>query len=228
MLVAAWAGSKFSGWENEKLQDKKSSTDAEVEQLCRAFESATFNADEVPGFVPVPSVTKLKEWKEVCDQMEHANLMVCGPRGVGKTTLVKSLLRGERGMMHIPLEPCSVDHFYWSILEVLQCKFEGIPPKALVKRSLSHIHKKGGRKPTIVVEVNEKCDARQMMQLLVEIKTVGTDFDCKGRYFKCLRGMTDESRKDVLQQVKKGELSLAEMTTTCNYIKKMSEINSLS
>ena len=101
--------------------------------------------------------------------------MVCGPRGVGKTTLVKWLLRGERGMIHIPLEPCSVDQFYLSILQLLQCNFEGMDKKNLVERSLLHIHTRGGRKPTFVVEVNEKCDASQMMQLLVEMKTLGSD-----------------------------------------------------
>ena len=77
--------------------------------------------------------------------------------------------------MHITLEPSSVDQFYSSILQLLQCKFEGINQKTLVKQSLSHIRASGGKKPTLVVEVNEKCDTSQMMQLLVEIKTLGSD-----------------------------------------------------
>lgn len=50
--------------------------------------------------------------------------------------------------------------------------------------------------------------------------------DCKGSYFKSLRGMAEDARKQVLDQVKNAEISLTELSSRCKYIKKMAEIQS--
>ena len=47
------------------------------------------------------------------------NVMVIGPRGSGKTTLVLKALHGKSGVVHVQLEPCSRDAFYSEILDTI-------------------------------------------------------------------------------------------------------------
>ena len=96
--------------------------------------------------------------------------MVCGLRGVGKTTVMQKAFENEVGVIHVQLDPCSVDRFYSSILEYVNFKHEGIEKASLVKKALEEIKTRGGKKPCFVLEINEKCDAHQMMSVLVEMK----------------------------------------------------------
>ena len=46
-----------------------------------------------------------------------SSFMVCGPRRVGKTTVMQKALEGEVGVMYLQLDPRNVDNFYSSVLD---------------------------------------------------------------------------------------------------------------
>ena len=96
--------------------------------------------------------------------------MICGPKGVGKTTVMLKVLHGEPGVMHISYDPCTVDNFYTSLLSGVCYKYEQVDKASLVIKALRQIKDKGGRKPTFLVDLNEKCDTEQPMHLLVVMK----------------------------------------------------------
>ena len=85
-----------------------------------------------------------------------------GPRRVGKTTVM------QKALEYLQLDPCNVDNFYSSVLDNVRFKYEGINKVSLVKNSLEEIQRKGGKKPTFAVEINEKCDAHQLMLCLLK------------------------------------------------------------
>lgn len=50
-----------------------------------------------------------------------------------------------------------------------------IPSKELIRQALDAIHDRRGNKPTFIIEVNEKCDEKQLTQLLLQLKEWGSD-----------------------------------------------------
>ena len=48
--------------------------------------------------------------------------------------------------------------------------------------------------------------------------------DCKGGYFKPLRGMDPTARKELLQEISDGDMSFNELASSCKYAKKMRDI----
>lgn len=78
--------------------------------------------------------------------------------------------QGVKGVVQISTNPITIDDFYASILGFIQFKYEGINKKDLVHKALKEIQKRGGKKPTLIVELDEKCEATQLMPLLIELK----------------------------------------------------------
>ena len=95
---------------------------------------------------------------------------------------MKKAFEDLEAVVPVRLDPCSVDEFYSSILECVGFKYDGINKRFLVKKALQQIKSKGGRKPTFVVEINEKCDPQQLISVLVQVKSLGAD-SCLANFF---------------------------------------------
>ena len=140
---------------NVKLQQKKGNFDlVEMPQLQSKLRSLILNKS--------PRVNE--------------TIMICGPRGVGKSTLVSSSLAGIAGVVHICVEgKCAMDDFETNILEVVKFKSSDLPKKNLIHQALCDITNRGRNPPIIVVEVNSQCDDRSLCELLLRMKEWGAD-----------------------------------------------------
>ena len=99
--------------------------------------------------------------------MQFPTYLVCGPKGVGKTTAVHKALEGEPGVVHVPLDPCTVDNFYSSILHLVGSKYHDIDKISLVQNALQCIREWKGKKPT---------DSDNLKDLIVEPKLLGSEY----------------------------------------------------
>ena len=74
-----------------------------------------------------------------------------------------------------------------------------------------------------IFELFENCDIKDQTVSRSKRGQI-SKLDCKGSYFKPLRAIEPEARKQLLQQVADGELSFSELAASCKYAKKMSAI----
>ena len=73
-----------------------------------------------------------------------------------------------------------------------------------------------------VFERFEDCEVKD--QGLSRAQRRVSKLDCKGGYYKPLRGIDPSTRKELLQQVSDGEMSFGELASSCKYAKKMRDI----
>ena len=80
----------------------------------------------------------------------------------------------------------------------------------------------------IVLKIFEKfevCDVKdQGLSRTQRAATRVSKLDCKGGYFKPLRGMDPIARRELLQQVLDGGMSFSELASACKYAKKMRDV----
>ena len=169
-MIAAVTATLLSAYFSAKQRKKNRSTKQDIEELSTILENATLDVDDIEYYVPVPRIMEIKNTREL-----HRTIMVCGPRRVGKTTIVQKALEGEHGIIHIRLHSFTVDEFYRRILERVKFKYAEIDPSHLINNALARIKKKGGRKPIIVVDIDEKCSMDQALRLLIVMKQLGSD-----------------------------------------------------
>lgn len=150
-----------------------SSTSFLVGSLSNTLESNMLEELQVEKFVHTPIVEGLKV--RLTSTKARSQTLVCGPRGVGKSTAVYKAMEGEKGVVHVALSPCSLQNLYGSMLTTLRFKHENIDGKTLIMQALEDIRKRRGNKPTFIVEVNEKCGEQELTQLLLELKDLGSD-----------------------------------------------------
>ena len=154
-----------------KVEEMKKVYIKDVRSLKEALEKATVQACDRPQhYVAVPDVDHIKSISETFDPSSYEpSIMVCGPRGVGKSTIMQKAFEDKKGVIHVQPDPVTVDNFYAAILGFAMLKESSINKRKLVLEALKEIE---GRKPTLVVEINEKCGADHLMALLVELKKV--------------------------------------------------------
>lgn len=78
---------------------------------------------------------------------------------------------------------------------------------------------------TQIFEKYESCDVKdQVLSCNQRAVTRISKLDCKGGYFKPLRGMDCVTRKELLQQVCDGDASFNDLSSSCKYAKNMRDI----
>ena len=76
-----------------------------------------------------------------------------------------------------------------------------------------------------IFEKFEECELKdQSLSRAQRGATRNSKLDCKGGYFKPLRGIDPSTRKELLQQVLDGDLSFRELASSCKYAKKMRDV----
>ena len=129
-----------------------------------------FDKLEVEHYVSTPTVEKLE-----LKPLPYYQMLVCGPRRVGKSTAVYKAMEGKSAVIHIALHSCSVETFFSAALKSLRFKHHEIPDETLLIQALENIKRRGGNKPTVMVEVNEKCNEKELTSLLLRFKDWGSD-----------------------------------------------------
>ena len=172
-IVGAVIASKMMGTENVKLEEVKNSTTEDIRKLSYALEKAKMTVGEIEHYVPVEAVTEVREQQQPWEQ--NVTVLVHGPRGVGKSTVMQVALRDVEGIVHVAPNPFDVENLYSSILLAVGVKPQDKANDMLVISALRKIKERGGTKPTFVVDVNEKCDEKRLMAVLIEMKKLVAD-----------------------------------------------------
>lgn len=181
-----------------KLEEVKKLYVEDVSKLSDALENSIIPFVGGPSYISVPAVEKIRS---IHPTRYAPSMMVCGPRGVGKSTVMNMAFEGVKGIIHIKLNPVTIDQFYASILRFVDFKCDSINKEHLVHKALMEIRKRDGKKPTFFVEVDEKCEADKLLTLLLELKTLVSE----NRLANCFI-VTSTSRASLLIPVTLHEL----------------------
>ena len=88
--------------ENVKLEERKRSMKEDVDQLSDALQKAMMEEYDKENYVPVASGDELYiDMQVLSDVNNNLTLLVHGPRGVGKTTVMQHSLNCVKGVVHI-------------------------------------------------------------------------------------------------------------------------------
>lgn len=76
-----------------------------------------------------------------------------------------------------------------------------------------------------IFDLFQSCDIKdQKLSRSQRGSLINSKLDCKGVNFKPLRGLASKSRKELLLKVRNHQLSFPELSTSCKYIKKMTDV----
>ena len=107
-------------------------------------------------------------------------IIVTGPRGSGKSTLVQHCLAGKAGAVRIFLDPrsdFSVEEFAENVMHKigLPRTEPGTKAKGLLYLALEELCERQEELPIIVVEADHRCTPGQLRSLLILMKQYGAD-----------------------------------------------------
>ena len=113
-------------------------------------------------------------------------ILVCGPRGAGKTTIVSELLKETKGIVRIPISKMgTLDDVFEQLLDGLGMKRlpVGTTRRMMIESVLKQISEERKTKtkdkdkiwPTLLFEVNSQCSSKELQDLLVLLKEWGGD-----------------------------------------------------
>ena len=192
----------YQASQNRKLEEGKE-VYVSIKRLTEAFESATLNIKGKP--VPVPSVETIQMKMSAQSRDEFAvTYMLCGPRGVGKSTAMLMALKDKKKVIRVQPDPVTVENLYAALVGFASLKQTGLDNEQVARGAFKAIQEKGGEIPTLIVEVNEKCTEKQLELLLVELKKLVSE----DRLVNCLI-VASTSRASLLLSVTLSELRVA-------------------
>lgn len=113
------------------IERRKLSTDFLVSTLSKTLEDNHLKKMNVKNLVCTPVMGDLKLLK--------SEQLICGLRGVGKSTAVHMAMESKKGVVHVALSPCRLENFYSSILETLRFRHSNIEDKVLIRQTLEEI-----------------------------------------------------------------------------------------
>ena len=155
IAFAAWFGAWFGAYyarskKYAELEKEKIPLKDTVEKLSKWLETSSYQVSK-EHFISVPQVEELKTLRNYLVQQKLPNktVVVFGPRGIGKTTMISKAFEHENGVICLSLDPASVENFYSSVLELFDYKHADIDSKTLVKAALKAIKDRGGKAPTL-------------------------------------------------------------------------------
>ena len=190
--------------QNRKLEEGEEVYTNSIKRLTEAFESATLNIKGKP--VPVPSVEtiQMKMSAQLSRDEFAVTYMLCGPRGVGKSTAMLMALKDKKKVIRVQPDPVTVENLYAALVWFASLKQTGLSNEQVARGAFKAIQEKGGEIPTLIVEVNEKCTEKQLELLLVELKKLVSE----DRLVNCLI-VASTSRASLLLSVTLSELRVA-------------------
>ena len=185
-----------------KLEKEKKLYVEESRELSDALENSTIPFVGGSSYISVPAIKQIRSCLTRLHPTHYVpSILVCGPRGVGKSTVMNMALEGVKGIIYVKLNTVTIDQFYASILRCVDFKCDSINKEDLVHKALLEIKKRGGKKPTLFVEVDEKCEAEALKSLLLDLKTLVSE----SRLANCFV-VTSTSRASLLIPVTLNEL----------------------
>jgi hypothetical protein len=107
----------------------------------------------------------------------YPTLLVCGPRGAGKSTIVAEILQGKKPVIHVTLsEDKSVDELVSEIMYRMGIRVlpPGVTNKGILESVFNELQKEGNV-PILLIEVNAQYSSSALQELLVKLKTWGND-----------------------------------------------------
>ena len=156
-IIAAF----YQASQNRKLEEGKEVYTNAIKRLTEAFESATLDIKGEP--VPVPSVETIQMKMSALPRDRFAvTYLLCGARGVGKSTAMLMALKDKKKVIRVQPDPITVEKLYAALVGFASLKQTGLNNEQVARGAFKAIQEKGGGIPTLIVEVNEKCTAKQL------------------------------------------------------------------
>lgn len=158
-------------------QVKDTSVSDKINEVKYAFSDAKLQHGwDVWPYIPREALKQVV--KEDIESETIRTLIISGPRGCGKSTLVQEVLQDKAGVVSVAVDESGIEGFAGSIVGALIASShltEHIPHTTLVTSALTKLQKEQGEMPTIIVEVNERCTGDQLEKILLFLKYLGDD-----------------------------------------------------
>ena len=148
-----------------------------VWRVNRLMKQATCDTVLDPSsFIPRESV--MATLHERSGNIQNFTCLVSGPRGAGKTTLVRQALQNKPGVLVIEVTPGVAVSEAWLAAALLEALKIQHLPAALQKRPLvlTALAKQKPDPLVLLVEVGERCTSKQLQALLLCLKVWGADY----------------------------------------------------
>ena len=105
-------------------------------------------------------------------------IVVTGPRGSGKSTLVQHCLAGKGGVVSVCLDTqssFSEEKFEEKVMKTIGLAQSGTNATALLSLALEGLRESQEELPIFVIEADERCTPDQLQSLLILMKQYGSD-----------------------------------------------------
>ena len=148
-----------------------------VWRVNRLMKQATCDTVLDPSsFIPRESV--MATLHERSGNRQNFTCLVSGPRGAGKTTLVRQALQNKPGVLVLAVTPGVAVSEAWLAAALLEALKIQHLPAAMQKRPLvlTALAKQKPDPLVLLVEVGERCTSKQLQALLLCLKVWGADY----------------------------------------------------
>ena len=145
----------------------------------RAIKASKLEIPEIAGYIKRNQ--EMEDLKDMLyDPVYLQTIVVTGPRGSGKSTLVQRYLAGKGGVVRIVLNTqssFSEEKFAENVMETIGVSYaqSGTNVMALLSVALRGLRKSQEELPIIVVETDHRCKPGELRSLLILMKQYGAD-----------------------------------------------------
>ena len=145
----------------------------------KAINVSKLRMPQVAGYIERNQETKAFK-RKLYNSEDLKTIVVTGPRGSGKSTLVEHCLAGKGGVESVCLDTrssFSEEKFAENVMQTigLPRREPGTNVMALLRLALRGLHKSQEELPIFVIEANELCKPGQLRSLLILMKQYGAD-----------------------------------------------------
>ena len=150
-----------------------------VQKVMKAIIVSKLRMPRVAGYIERNQEMKAFK-RKLYNSEDLKTIVVTGPRGSGKSTLVKYCLAGKGGVVRIVLNTqssFSEEKFAENVMDTIGVSYaqSGTNVKALLSLSLRRLRKSQEELPIFVIEADERCTPGQLRSLLILMKHYGAD-----------------------------------------------------
>ena len=145
----------------------------------KAIKASKLEIPEIAGYIKRNQ--EMEDLKDMLyDPVYLQTIVVTGPRGSGKSTLVQRYLAGKGGVVRIVLNTqssFSEEKFAENVMETIGVSYaqSGTNVMALLSVALRGLRKSQEELPIIVVETDHRCKPGELRSLLILMKQYGAD-----------------------------------------------------